>query len=74
MGSILLLDTNNRVTGYNSSASITSDTPVESNQVFKSEFDFADMFKIYNADADTFTADDQTESLANPPIAVLEEE
>ena len=66
MGSILLLDTNNRVTGHNSSESITSDTPVESNQVFKSKFDLADMFKIYNADSDTFTADDQTESLLNP--------
>ena len=69
-----MLDDSNRVTGYNSSSSITVDTPRESNQVFKSEFDLADMFKIYNAEADTFTADDQTATLLNPPEVVSEEE
>jgi len=69
MAFIIMLDDSNRVTGYNSSSSITVDTPRESNQVFKSEFDLADMFKIYNAEAD-----DQTATLLNPPEVVSEEE
>lgn len=67
MAFIIILNDGNRVTGYRSSSSITVDTPRESNQVFKSEFDVADMYKIYNVDADTLTADDQTATLLNPP-------
>lgn len=62
----ILIDENNRVVGYNTSESITVETPTEDNQVFLTVFDPANLFKIYDAGAGTFTADDETEGWANP--------
>jgi hypothetical protein len=62
----ILIDENNRVVGYNNSGNITAETPTEDNQVFLTVFDPANLFKIYNAEAGTFTADAETDSLRNP--------
>lgn len=63
----IIIDENNRVVGSNSSSNITSETPLEDNQVFLTEFDQDNMFKIYDAESGTFTADAETENLKNPP-------
>lgn len=62
----ITIDADNRVVGYNHSANINAETPREDNQVFLTAFDPANMFKIYDAEAGTFTADAETDSLRNP--------
>lgn len=66
---IIVLDENNRVTSYASGSNYTSDTVVFSNgtNMYFDEFDPSNQFKIYNSETGTFTADDQTETLLNPP-------
>lgn len=69
MAYIIALDENNRVTGYASGSDYNADTVVFHNRencCFE-DFDESNMFKIYNSEAGTFTADEQTETLLNPP-------
>lgn len=67
---IVHLDADNRATCWAFSPSYTSDTVVyelSGTNLYQEDWNESNLFKIYNAETGTFSADDQTETLLNPP-------
>ena len=67
------VDSSNRVIGYVRSSTYTAQN-IPQNYTYSASFTVDDLYKIYDSANDTFTADDQTDSLKNPPVAEDPEE